>query len=59
MLIVDGVVQALGGLTFVGGFFRREVRTVTTTTRARTTPEFRITPTVGAAGYGLGAIGTF
>jgi hypothetical protein len=59
LLIVDGVVQALGGLTFATGFLSPRVHTYTTTTRVRASPEFRIAPTVGAAGYGLGAIGTF
>lgn len=60
LLVVDGIVQALGGVLFVRSFFTPEVETVSTTTRAASTsPTVHLAPTVSASGYGLTAIGAF
>jgi hypothetical protein len=55
LLVVDGVFQAIGALTIVGGFLRtaHETKTVRSTS-------LRILPAqMGNAGYGMVASGTF
>jgi hypothetical protein len=59
LIITDGVLQGLGALTVVSGFFTTvyETRTVRT---ARLQPTLQIGPgKVGSSGYGLWAVGTF
>ncbi len=59
LLVTDGVFQAVGAITLVGGFLTpaHETRTVQS---ASTEPTWRISPaSMGAGGYGMQALGTF
>jgi hypothetical protein len=59
LLVTDGVFQAIGAITIVGGFLTtsHERRTVQA---ADTGPTLRISPArVGGKGYGLVALGSF
>lgn len=59
LLITDGVFQAIGAISIVGGFLTttRETRTVRA---AELRPTLRISPaSVGGKGYGLMALGSF
>jgi hypothetical protein len=59
LLITDGVFQAIGAISIVGGFLTttRETRTVRA---ADTRPTLRIAPaSVGGKGYGVIALGSF
>jgi hypothetical protein len=56
LLAVDGVFQGIGALEIVGAFLSPETRTVTVASK----PSFRVGPSsVGRAGYGVAAVGTF
>jgi hypothetical protein len=56
LLAVDGVFQGIGALEIVGAFLSPETRTVTVASK----PSFRVAPSsVGRAGYGVAAVGTF
>ena len=56
LLAVDGVFQGIGALEIVGAFLSPETRTVSVATK----PRFTVGPSsVGRAGYGVAAVGTF
>jgi hypothetical protein len=58
LLIVDGLFQALGVVSFVGGLLTSEPETMQRVADPRST--LRITPAqIGAGGYGMVALGTF
>jgi hypothetical protein len=58
LLVTDGVFQAIGAITIVGGFLttRSETKTVR---EACLRPTLRISPASVGKGYGLMALGTF
>jgi hypothetical protein len=59
LLVTDGVFQAIGAVTILGGFLTT-TRQTTTVRAASARPALRIGPgSVGARGYGLLALGTF
>lgn len=59
LLAVDGVFQAIGALTIVGGFLNTAHETKTVRS-ARLGPTLHLAPSqVGAKGYGMVALGTF
>jgi len=60
MIAIDGVCQALGGLTIIGGFLTTTHETTTIPRTASLHPTLRLSPTqMGNGGYGLLALGTF
>ncbi|HEY3822375.1 MAG TPA: hypothetical protein VGL81_34655 [Polyangiaceae bacterium] len=59
-LVVDGVFQAIGALTVIGGFLTTSHETRTVQSSAALHPTLHLTPAqVGASGYGMAALGTF
>jgi len=59
LLVTDGVFQAIGAITIVGGFLTPAHET-TTVRSASTEPTWRLSPaSMGAGGYGVQALGTF
>ena len=59
LIVVDGVFQAIGALTIVGGFLNTAHET-TTVRSAEYRPTLRLTPAqMGQGGYGMQALGTF
>jgi hypothetical protein len=59
LMVVDGVFQAIGALTIVGGFLNTAHET-TTVRSADLRPTLRLTPAqMGQGGYGMQALGTF
>jgi hypothetical protein len=59
-LVVDGVFQAIGALTVLGGFLTTAHETKTVQTSAVLHPTVRLAPSqVGTTGYGMVALGTF
>jgi hypothetical protein len=60
MLVVDGVFQAIGVLTVLGGFLNTAHDTTTVQRSASLRPTVRVSPAqMGTAGYGMVALGTF
>ena len=60
LLVIDGVVQALGGLTVIGGFLIKTHETTTARRTANLRPTLRLSPQqMGNGGYGVLALGTF
>ncbi|MGO9839272.1 MAG: hypothetical protein ACLP1X_34250 [Polyangiaceae bacterium] len=58
-IVVDGVFQAIGALTIIGGFLSTAHETTTVRT-ADLRPTLHLTPAqMGQGGYGMQAIGTF
>jgi hypothetical protein len=59
-IVVDGVFQAIGALTIIGGFLSTAHETTTVRTAADLRPTLHLTPVqMGQGGYGMQAIGTF
>jgi hypothetical protein len=63
-LALDGIFQAVGVLTMIGGVLHPQTKTVTETRTAMakkelTKPTLRLTPAHYNHGYGLAAVGTF
>jgi len=60
LIITDGVFQALGALTIVGGFLTTAHETKTVQSTAKLRPTLHISPAqLGNGGYGVAALGTF
>jgi hypothetical protein len=60
LLITDGVFQAIGALTILGGFLTPAHETTTVQATKLEEPTWHITPaSVGAGAYGVAAVGTF
>ncbi len=60
LLVTDGVFQAIGAITIVGGFLTTAHETTTTVQSASSEPTWRLSPaSMGAGGYGVQALGTF
>jgi hypothetical protein len=60
LLVADGISQAIGALTIVGGFLTTAHRTKTVTRTADLRPTVRLSPAqLGNGGYGMMALGTF
>jgi hypothetical protein len=60
LIIADGVGQAIGALTVVEAFFNPEIHTTTHSVTALEKPTVHVAPApLGAAGYGMLAVGTF
>jgi hypothetical protein len=60
LLVTDGVFQAIGALTIVGGLLTTAHETRTVQRAASHGPTFHLTPaSMGAGGYGMAALGTF
>jgi hypothetical protein len=56
LLVADGIIQSIGALEILGAFLMPETRTA----RVAEQPRLFVSPsTVGRAGYGVAAIGTF
>jgi len=59
-IVVDGVFQAIGALTIIGGFLSTAHETTTVRTATDLRPTLHLTPAqMGQGGYGMQAIGTF
>lgn len=57
LLVVDGVFQAIGALTFAGGLLFPQSQPVP---REASQPTLRVSPAqLGTRGYGMTAVGTF
>jgi hypothetical protein len=60
LLVADGIFQAIGALTIIGGFLTPAHRTKTVTRTADLRPTVRLSPAqLGNGGYGMMALGTF
>jgi hypothetical protein len=60
LLVFDGVFQAIGALTVVGGFLNTAHDTTTVQRTASPPPTVRVSPAqIGASGYGMVALGSF
>lgn len=59
LLVVDGVVQAIGALTVLDAFFTPESHTVTRTRAAKNGARVYVAPGGVGTGYGLVAVGGF
>jgi hypothetical protein len=59
LIAVDGVFQAIGAITIVGGFLTTAHETKTVQQSADLSPTLKVSPAQMGSGYGLLAIGTF
>lgn len=60
LLVTDGIFQALGALTVLGGFLDTAHETKTVQRAAVLEPTVKVSPaSMGAGGYGVVALGTF
>jgi hypothetical protein len=60
LIVTDGIFQAIGVLTVLGGFLTTAHETKTVQSTASLHPTLRITPAqLGSGGYGMVALGAF
>jgi hypothetical protein len=59
LIITDGVIQAIGALTIVGGLLTTAHETTTVQRAASTRPTFHLSPAQLGTGYGMVALGSF
>jgi hypothetical protein len=60
LLVTDGVFQAVGALTVLGGFLTTAHETTTVQRAAALHPALKLSPaSIGAGGYGMVAVGAF